>query len=244
MDFARLGAIFRAVRLKKQWRQLDVASKAGVSRAAVSRLEQGQGRELGIEELLNIAEALGMSLRIVAGWRGGDLDRLINARHSALHESVARASADWDGWVLAPEVSFSIYGERGLIDLLGWHAETRTLLVIELKTEIVDINELMGKVDQKRRLAASIAMKRGWHPLVVGVWVIVAESSTNRRRVAKHRTVLRSACPGGKREVDSWLSEPAGGLVALSFWSGARGESFSEPLAVVKRIRRPSADAA
>lgn len=35
-----------------------------------------------------------------------------------------------------PEVSFSIYGQRGVIDILAWHAATRSLLVIELKTEM------------------------------------------------------------------------------------------------------------
>ena len=51
-------------------------------------------------------------------------------------------------------------GERGVIDILAWHAATRTLLVIELKTEIVDINELMGTVDRKRRLAATVAREQ------------------------------------------------------------------------------------
>ena len=47
-------------------------------------------------------------------------------------------------WVVRPEVSFSIYGERGVIDVLAWHPARRAILVIELKTELVDINELMG----------------------------------------------------------------------------------------------------
>jgi len=191
-----------------------------------------------------MADALGVSLRLVAVWRGGDLDRLINAKHSALHESVAAAALGWKGWVIAPEVSFSVFGERGIIDLLAWHAGTRTLLVIELKTEIVDINDLMGKVDQKRRLAPEVAKERGWFAKSVAVWVIVAESTTNRRRVARHRTVLRAAFPHGGREVDGWLTQPEAELAALTFWSGAPGESFSEPLAVVKRVRKPTVEAA
>ena len=39
-------------------------------------------------------------------WRAGDLDRLLNARHSELHELVARWFADQlPEWVLTPEVS-------------------------------------------------------------------------------------------------------------------------------------------
>jgi hypothetical protein len=40
-------------------------------------------------------------------------------------------------------VTFSIYGERGSIDLLAWHSETRTLLVVELKSELTSIEETL-----------------------------------------------------------------------------------------------------
>jgi hypothetical protein len=63
---------------------------------------------------------------------------------------------------VVPEVSFSIFGERGVIDVLAWHAATRTILVIELKTVIADVNELIGNVDRKRRLAPRVAAERGW----------------------------------------------------------------------------------
>jgi transcriptional regulator with XRE-family HTH domain len=243
VDFARLGTIFRAVRLKKGWRQLDVANKSGVTRSSVSRLERGHARELRLDELAKIAEALEISLRILATWRGGELDRLMNSRHSGLHESLARWFLAKDGWVVAPEVSYSIYGERGTIDILAWHAATRTLLVIELKTEIVDVNELVGRVDQKRRLAADIARDRGWIAETVGVWVIVAMSRTNRRRVARHKTTLRAAFPADGRTVMRWIAEPAGTVSALSYWPDAPGESTNARLATVKRVRKP-ADAA
>ena len=45
-----------------------------------------------------------------------------NRRHSTFHELVARWFGDvLPAWVLAPEVSYSIYGERGVIDILAWH---------------------------------------------------------------------------------------------------------------------------
>ena len=244
MDFARLGSIFRAVRIKKAWRQSDVAGKTGVTRAAVSRLERGKGRELRVDEMLRIAEALGISAKVVVSWQGGELDRLLNSRHAALHESVARWFAAQPGWVFAPEVSYSVYGERGVIDILAWHAATRTLLVLELKTEIVDISELMGKVDQKRRLAADIARERGWQPLVVGVWVVVAESSTNRRRVTRHASTLRAALPDDRRRLRSWVGNPVGSVAALSFWPDSPGQSTNQRLATVKRVRRRTTRAA
>jgi transcriptional regulator with XRE-family HTH domain len=243
VDLQRISSTFRAIRISRGWRQLDVANKASVSRAAVSRLERGRLGELPLDEILGIAVALDISLRLSATWQGGELDRLLNARHAALHESVARRFVSWADWELAPEVSFSIWGERGVIDILAWHAPTRTLLVIELKTEIVDISELMGSVDRKRRLAPEIAAERGWQPLTVAVWVIVADSTTNRRRVQHHYTTLRAAFPVDGRTMRRWLDRPAGSLAALSFWSNARAGDTKLRFATVKRVRRPRARA-
>jgi hypothetical protein len=210
----------------------------------VSRIERGNFGNLPLDDLMAVARALGVR----ADWKltsiDGDLDRLINARHSGLHESVARDFLSYAGWTFAPEVSYSIYGERGIIDILAWHAGSRTLLVIELKTAIVDVNDLMGKMDQKQRLAALVARKRGWNPLHVAAWVIVADSATNRRVVARHRTTLRAAFPTDGRSMRGWLHNPDNSVRALSFWSNAHSVGTKGGLAAVRRVRRPSAKAA
>jgi transcriptional regulator with XRE-family HTH domain len=239
VDAHRLGRVCRALRIKKQWRQVDLAARVGVSATTVSRLERGLVRELGVDAVLDLVQALGGRLDFIVRWQGGELDRLLNARHSALHESVARAFLSLSGWVLIPEVSFSVYGERGVIDILAWHAQSRTLLVIELKTEIVDINELMGTIDRKRRLAPVIARERGWVPASVSVWVMVADGSTNRRRVRAHRTTLRAAFPTDGRTISGWLVRPAGPVACLSFWSDSQVARAKSDLATVKRVRQP-----
>lgn len=149
-------------------------------------------------------------------------------------------------WEIAPEVSFSIYGERGVIDVLAWHGPSRTLLVVELKTEIVDVNELMGKADQRRRLAGKIAADRGWHAAAVAVWVVVADSRTNRRRLAAHQTVLRAAFPVDGRSVQSWLRAPSRPLAALSFMTDGHHSRARSSLPTGKRVRmvRPRSDIA
>lgn len=151
MEASRVGSVCRALRIRRRWRQSDLAATAHVSRGDVSRLERGCVGELRLDDALRIFVALGARLDLVPRWQGGELDRLLNARHSAMHDSVARYLVSQDGWQFAPEVSFSIRGERGIIDILAWHPATRTVLVIELKTEIVHINELMGTIDRKRR---------------------------------------------------------------------------------------------
>ena len=77
---------------------------------------------------------------LVVRWRGGELDQLLDAAHARLGEDLVGLLTA-DGWTVVPDVSFSIYGERGSIDLLAWHQETRTLMVIELKSEIASVEE-------------------------------------------------------------------------------------------------------
>lgn len=240
MNAVRLGSTIRALRIKKAWRQQDLAVLAHCSRGAVSKLEGGRVGELEVSALLRIAEALGATFDLALRWHGGDLDRLVNSRHSQLHESVARALLAAPGWEIAPEVSFSIYGERGVIDILAWHAQTRTLLVIELKTEIVDVNELMATADRRRRLAATVARERGWNPLTVSSWLIVAEGTTNRRRVTAHKATLRAAFPLDGQAINAWLRQPSGSVAALSFWPYARLGGTKQGVATIKRVRRPN----
>jgi len=243
MDDMRVGRAVRAVRVRKGWRQEDLADAADVSQDAVSRLERGQLGGMTLDSIRAIGEAVNVLLDLTPRWQGGELDRLLGWRHSALGDAVARVLGLLPGWVVAPEVTFSIYGERGAIDLLAWHAATRTLLVIELKTEIVDVQELLGVLDRKRRLAPRIGAERGWEPLAVAAWVIVAEGRTNRRRVEAHRAVLRAALPADGRTMRSWLAAPAGGVAALSFWPRNDEARTGKRLDPVRRVRKaPDAD--
>lgn len=229
--------MYRAIRIRKRLRQVDVALAAKTSQDTVSRLERGLVGGMTIAQIRAIGEAIGVTLDLVPRWRGGELDRLLGARHSALHEAVAARFATLPGWSAVPEVTFSIYGERGAIDVLAWHEPTRTLLVIELKTEIIDVQELIGTLDRKRRLAPRIAAERGRRPMVVGTWVIVAEGRTNRRRVTTHRTVLRAAMPADGHAMRAWLAAPSRPISALSFWPSTDAVGGTGRLDPVRRVR-------
>jgi transcriptional regulator with XRE-family HTH domain len=234
MDDRRLGAAFRAVRIRRGWRQEDLSRRANLSRGTVSRIERGHVEELSVGTIRRLAAALDIRVELRAWWRAGDLDRLLNAKHSALAEEVTRHIGGLPSWVLAPEVSFAIFGERGVIDILAWHPGRRALLVIELKTDIVDVNELLGTLDRKRRLAAIIAADRGWNPLTVSCWLIVAAGRTNQARVAAHRALLRAALPESGPVMRRWLRDPVGSIAAYSFWnpSGSATTKYTRPVGI------------
>jgi hypothetical protein len=237
MDDAAVGRVYRAIRIRRRLRQVDVTLAAKTSQDTVSRLERGAVCGMTALQIRANGEAIGVTLDLAPRWRGGELDRILGARHSALHEAVAARVATLPGWSAVPEVTFSIYGERGAIDVLAWHEPTRTLLVIELKTEIIDVRELIGTLDRKRRLAPKIAVERGWRPAAVGTWVILTEGRTNRRRFATHRSVLRVALPADGHAMRAWLTAPSGPIAALSFWPSTDGVGGTGRLAPVRRVR-------
>jgi transcriptional regulator with XRE-family HTH domain len=238
MDDQRFGALVRAVRLKLGWRQRDLAARAGVSQSMISRIERGHLDSAPLASIRKVAAVLDIRVELVGRWRAGDLDRLLNAKHSALHEQVARMFRDErPDWVFEPEVSFSIYGERGVIDIVAWHAGHRALLVIELKTDIVDVNDLVGGVDRKRRLAPRIVLDRGWDPTTVSAWVIVSAGRTNRARIAAHSAMLRAALPATGRAMGAWLKSPTYGTAALSMWHEDHQVTGTAVRRPVRRVR-------
>jgi hypothetical protein len=195
---------------------------------------------LTLRTLVAVASVLEIRLDLDARWRGGDLGRLLNAAHSAMHERIAGRFARLPGWLVKPEVSFAIYGERGVIDLLAFHPRSRALLVVELKTELVDVQALLGTIDRYQRLARRIASERGWQAMTVSCWVVMRDTMTNRRRVTAHATVLRAAIPDGGRDLSAWLREPAGTVHALSFLSDGHRRNRRDRSVGSRRVRSPT----
>ena len=238
MNGARLGRGFRAIRARANRTQLDVATRAGIPRAVVGRVERGDLATVRLDQLLALATVLHADVDITLRWNGAELDRLLSAGHSAMHEVVVGVLTS-AGWQVVPERSFSVWGERGVIDLLAWHAASRSLLVVELKTEIVDVQRLIETVDRYRRLAPAIVRDLGWEPVIVGVWVAIAEGPTNRRRLHEHANVLRAAFPSDGRTVPGWLRHPSGPLAALSFLSDVRVTNRTSARSSRRRVRPP-----
>ena len=233
------GALVRMARVKRRWRQVDLADRAGVSRGTIGRVERGRSEEVNLATLRGVCAALGFSVELLPRGLGAELDRMVTARHSGLHEAVARwLGRAFPGWIAAPEVSFNIWGERGVIDLLLWHPGRRAVLIIEFKTELADLGALIASMDVRRRLAHEIAAKRGWSPLMVATWVIVGRSRTNERRVAAFRTMLRSAFPADGRRMVAWLRDPSGSIDGLSLWQRAEAQASNAPVQRVRHEQR------
>jgi transcriptional regulator with XRE-family HTH domain len=218
----RVGSAILLLRKRKAWRQADLSRMSGVSRATVSRLEHGQFESVSVGSLRRVAKALDVRVDLLPRWRAGELDRLLDAGHAALVAAVVERLRHAHGWLVQPEVSFSIWGERGSIDILAFHPETGTLLVIEVKTKLTDLQATLSTFDRKRRLALQIAQERGWNAGSVSSWLVMTDSHTNRRRAAANDVVLKSALPADGRTMHRWLANPSGPIHAMSFLSLSR----------------------
>jgi transcriptional regulator with XRE-family HTH domain len=211
------------LRRRQSMTQDELAERSGVSRSVISRIERGELASCTLQTLRLLGSVLALRVEFQPRWLGGELDRLLDAAHAGLVEQCVRALRA-AGWTVAPEVSFSIYGERGSIDVLAWHARTRTLLVVEVKSRVVDVQDTLLTLDRKRRLAARIGGERGWDSLQVSVWLAVAGTRTNRRRIAAHRETMAAAFPSDGRALAGWLRRPLQQVSILSFLPISRRE--------------------
>ena len=218
MDDARVGRLVRAFRQRRGWRQADLALKAGVGPSVVSDIELGRLNGRTIATIRSVLAVFGLSVEISVRGMGAEGDRVLDARHSRL----LGASLAWlerIGWKTAPEVTYSERGERGSVDILAWHEPTRTLLVVEIKTELVSVEETLRKHGEKMRLGAAIARPLGWSPSVIARLLVLHEDRTQRRRVLANERVMSNAYPARAHAVKSWCRAPIGAISGLLFLS-------------------------
>lgn len=238
MDDRRVGRIGRALRMRLGWRQEDAGARVGISQSKVSRFERGRLESMTIGSVRRLLGAYDAELVLLVRWRGGDVDRLLDARHAALGEAMTRL-LEREGWEVRPEVTFAVFGERGSIDLLAWHAQTRTLLVIELKTELVSFEETVRRHDAKARLAASIARERfGWVPSRVSRLLVLPDERTPRRHVERLSALFTSAYPARTQAVRAWLRLPVGACDGIVFLADGPSGNSRRPPPSAKRVRR------
>ena len=178
-----------------------------------------------VRTLRKTCEPLDIDLQVYGRWRGGELDRLLDAGHAALQDAFAQLLSA-AGWLVRAEVTFSRYGERGSIDLLAFHPATGALLIVEIKTIIADLQGLLRPIDVKVRLAREVARTLGWDARVIVPCLVIAEDSTARRRLASHEALFSRFDLRGWR-ARHWIRNldgaPRGLLLFLKLPDGTRG---------------------
>jgi transcriptional regulator with XRE-family HTH domain len=239
MDDAKIGRSLWVLRRRRGLRQCDVAAAAGVSQSAISKAERGQIATLPIATLRRFFAAVDAGFEGSVIWRGGGLDRLLDERHA----EVVGFTADLlkaRGWEVVVEATYAVYGERGSMDILAAHMPSRTILVVEVKTELTSIEQLGRKVDEKVRLARQrLGRDRfGWAPAYVGRLLVLPDLDSRRRAVYRYGALLDLAFPARGAAVRTWLRRPSGDLGGILFVAHIRAGTVSAHQRGAERIRR------
>jgi transcriptional regulator with XRE-family HTH domain len=237
VDDRTLGQAIRALRQYRGWRQLDLALAARLSQSTVSRAELGQLGSLRWDHIRGLFAALDAGCSITPWWRSGAIDRLLDEDH-ALLVALAAAYLRRHGWTVEAEVSFAVYGERGSIDLLASRRADGAVLIVEVKSRLLSVEELLRTLDKKVRLAGRIVRDRlGWSPSVVGRLVVMGDDSTNRDRV-RRAAVLEVALPLRAVALREWLEAPRGSAAGIVFLRPTRGAGIARRTRGRQRIYR------
>jgi transcriptional regulator with XRE-family HTH domain len=224
MDVIRFGLGMRALRHRRRWTQTQLAAKGNVSRSVIWRIERGHADRVSVHVLVRVAASLGARIELRLLWQGEGLDRLLDARHASLVELVVEVLTSAD-WLVATEVTFNIRGERGSIDILAFHPAAGSLLVIEIKSVVPDMQAMLVGIDRKARLGREIAHDRGWQVTSVTRLLVLPDDSTARRRVTQHGATIGSTLPARTADVKRWIRHPEGTMHGVLFLADARHPS-------------------
>jgi hypothetical protein len=151
-------------------------------------------------------------------WRGGELDRLLDEQHAATVSAVVRELTR-RGWEVDLECTYSVYGERGSIDILAAHAAGSVVLVVEVKSVLTSLEGTLRKLDEKVRIVrVELAPERfGRAHRTVSRVLVLPATTVARRAVARAGLVLEVALPARGPDVRAWLRRPSGELRGVWF---------------------------
>lgn len=194
----------RALRKRKHWSQATLGAKLGISQQEMSKRERGDASECSIGFVERWASALGAYLAV--DLRVDGEPALFDARHAAIQEWLVRWLVAC-GWQVVAEASVNHFGDRGRVDVLAFHPLLRILLIVEIKTRLLDVQDTLGRLDVKVRLASELARQQGWSPTSVVPAFVMRDDGTNRRRVAAHAALFGRFSVRG-RAARRWLATP------------------------------------
>jgi hypothetical protein len=146
------------------------------------------------------------------------------------------------GWIALPELTFNHYGERGSVDIVAWHEATGTLLLIEVKTRITDVQALHSTFARKVRIVPDlVAQEHGWRPSSIARMLVVADTHGAREVVRRHATTFDAVWPARTRACQQRIDAPT---TESTGWGGiwfvdpaSMGRSAAQVAGAPRRVR-------
>lgn len=232
LDDERLAQLLRSIRRRIGITQLTLAERAAVPVRDVIAVEDGRAGEVKLDRIRRLLVAVDGRARLTTWWAGAEADRILDWRHANLVETALQVLRR-RGWETASEVTFSRFGERGAVDVLGAYRPTLAALIGEVKSGFGSLEDTNRTLDVKERLAPVICQDRfGFAPRHIGRVLILPEDRTARRIVERHAATMQAIYPARSREVRAWLRRPDQALRGIWFLSELRDLQLAiEPVA-------------
>ena len=196
-----IGRTIRSVRASIGWSQRHLAARSGVAQPTISQIERGLLPSLTLEAMDRLCVALGV--RYSVSW---DLPRVVLRPTDHVH---ARCSAyvarrlEANGWLVEREVDIEGGRARGSIDVFAFNPRSRALLVLEIKTEIVDVGAIERQLNWYLGEAGRAATERGWRSSRPSSGLILLMSRANDDILVSLADVFRAGFPGRARDLRS-----------------------------------------
>jgi len=193
------GRVVERMRRERGLSQRAVAVACGVDRATIAHLEAGDPH-VSLELRARVAAAVGGRARLTLT-EAIDGPLLRDRLHAAMHEDLVRLlSSRWELFVDRP---VNHAGVRGSIDLVLVDRISRVVAVVEVKSVLVSVEELIRRSGERTAaligggtVGLPVAEIAGSHVCEV---VVLRDTCMNRRIVRGHAAYLGAAFPGSER---------------------------------------------
>jgi transcriptional regulator with XRE-family HTH domain len=193
-QLANLGGQLRGARERRRWTQLQLAERAGISRSALSDVENGRGGGNTLDTWQRLALASGRPL--VVRLKRDPLEDVADAGHLAMQELVLRLGRV-AGFISSFELATRPAEPWRSTDV-GLRDDRRRMLVLcECWNAFGDVGAAARSTTRKLHEAESLAVAIwGEAPhQVASVW-IVRDTIRNRELTRRYPEVFRSRFPG------------------------------------------------
>jgi transcriptional regulator with XRE-family HTH domain len=203
---ARVGVDIQTLRERRGWTRIELASRAGLGRMVVSRLERGIANA-DLEALQRIAAAFDRPLVIDFGGRDPD-ESPRDAGHLAIQELILRLGREMGATGTFELPSRPAEPWRSVDVGMAFQRERR-LVLVECWNTIGDVGAAARASARKQAELADLAVARwGASASVALVWVVRA-TARNRALVARYPEVFRARFPGSSRRWSEALTTGA-----------------------------------
>jgi transcriptional regulator with XRE-family HTH domain len=194
------------------WSQAELARRGRVSAGSVALLETG-GLNATLEMVGRVLEPLGivLDLRFRRPFSEG---RQRDQGHAVCVAYVQRR-LERAGWLVAREVEIWTTGARGWIDVLALSPDGRHLLVIEVKTVLLDVGQIERTVGWYQRQALGAARRLGWRPATTTAWLLLLMTESNEAAIRGNREALAQSFPARAGEPLDRASPAERGLAMI-----------------------------